>query len=258
MSPENRELFRTTSSRNKMRHTPEFRRTNYSWNQFHYNQKRILGLSMDDIITLQPHSRTIWENQALKLRCQRKNEEIPFSKLALKFAHHAQISLATAYVYIFIRGVDQFYEGYQREQQVQNYFQQLFTQQFPALTLQHSSGDIDAHYAVDFEMFQAEQLVAAIQVKPLSYRAWQQRGNRWGAGIDALNQEKHQQYFQRYQVPVYLWFWEKTFSQLYPEINDQIATLQQQLQALQQPQTLQRLHQSLIPTLSTLGPQKKK
>ena len=75
----------------------------------------------------------------------------------------------------------------------------VLTEQFPMLSFEKTSGEIDHTYAVDFEVFRSGSLICGIQIKPMSYT--------WNAPYIAkartANKAKNGAYTKLKGVPVF-------------------------------------------------------
>lgn len=76
---------------------------------------------------------------------------------------------------------------------------QTLQQQFPEYIFQPTTGEDDYKYAVDYEVYLNNQLVAGLQIKPLSYQNSKLSAVKT---VKKANELKNQAYTEKFQVPV--------------------------------------------------------
>ncbi len=74
----------------------------------------------------------------------------------------------------------------------------VLKKRFPHVTIVKKEGDFDYKYAVDYELYNRQNLICAIQIKPKSYL----RSTSYVAIAKAANKKKNQLYFSEFDKPV--------------------------------------------------------
>jgi len=71
--------------------------------------------------------------------------------------------------------------------------------QYPTWVFKKTTGEVDYEYAVDYEVYKDKSLIAAVQIKPVSYL----KDNHYIDKAKRKNKEKNSLYIQKFGVPVY-------------------------------------------------------
>jgi hypothetical protein len=75
----------------------------------------------------------------------------------------------------------------------------VLQKQYPTWIFKKTTGEIDYKYAIDYEIYKGKSLIAAIQIKPVSYL----KDNHYIDKARRKNKEKNSLYIQKFGVPVY-------------------------------------------------------
>lgn len=214
-----KERFGTYQERQQLQQTAAFKQTNDVWSQQGFNRSANVGEVMKLIRHYEPQDRKDWEEYYFLYRTTVLNDFDMFADCAAAFAQAAGIEVDLAYKYIYIRVVDQTYDGYQNEQNayqgIQKYLQHRHPQRH--YLLEHGDDYCDRVYGVDLRLYlmdQGKKEIAGIQLKPQSYfyfikkHPWQEQ----------VNHRHHQKYVQATHAPVLYWSYEEIKNQQAPHV----------------------------------------
>lgn len=206
--------YKNYEQRKQIAATYEFARTNYIWNQKHFNSILLNGKMMEIVEKLAPQNRADFEQKYIAYRQnhpEQFRESFLFQNVIDVFAKVAGLTEENAFWYQYIRVIDKTYDGYVHEQESMRKIDNLLRALYPdrEYIVSHASGFYDAKLRIDVRIFQKVngqiQEVCGIQLKPKSYfmsnRAWAQAAHR-------QNYFGQIQYVQRTHCPVYYWTYE--------------------------------------------------
>lgn len=93
------------------------------------------------------------------------------------------------------RAIDNTWNGWERETS----FEKIFKKQYPNLKIEHTDYKTDSVYGVDFLIYNNNELIAAYQVKPMSYL---KNNNKYIMKDKGRNQAKYNKFYELNKIKV--------------------------------------------------------
>lgn len=204
--------------RKKIKFDKQFKNTNKIWINGNYAASKNVGQMMKLINICKPNNRLEW--QKYYLNYFQNNFGIPlFSNILFDFSKNANISIQKAFLYIYIRVIDQTYNGYisekRAEQDLIAYFQKIDPSR--KYIIKHSNDNADRNYSVDFIVYTMingkVNIVYGVQMKPKSYFYYHKQNKELDYNI------KHEKKFiKKYNAKVLYWSYEGLSQNNKPEL----------------------------------------
>lgn len=216
-------MIKNREQRAAMKRTREFKNTNKPWGDLHLNSYNNVGAVMALVKESNATCFEEWESYYLQTGEQRKaligsihtsnplsKEELSnlnynygrtfsdLEKIAEKLAARCNISLEKAINYVYIRVLDETWKGYETELNAAKDMEPICNQ-YSNLTISHADLMKDNQYAVDFEIFQGENLILGVQIKPTTYR---DSSNPGVIRDKKTNEQKNQNYYNEFGAKV--------------------------------------------------------
>ena len=182
-------MLLSKNKRDELRQSAEFNATNNVWNEMNLNHVNNVGAVMALVKNSKATTYEEWERYYLSTGAKRL-EKLPtvtdnkekynlnrfngrteeeLLEVAKKFAKGANLSVETAYNYVYCRVIDETWVGYEKELRVLERIQSL-CRLYPNLTASGVNSYTDTNYAVDFEVRKNRKVVLGIQLKSTKYR----------------------------------------------------------------------------------------
>lgn len=180
----------------------DFKKTNSVWNRKKFNSIEHIGHVMDLIHQCNPKNKQEWIIFYEKWWFKHFNSLHLFSNIKFQFARAANISVKKAYIYIFIRVIDETYLGYKRETDAIEQIKQIYGSDYSILKTDYVS---DYKYGIDVLIMYKGKIVKAIQLKSQQFinNMIYYHFNR---GVSSLNHNRD--FINKYHIPIYYWSYE--------------------------------------------------
>lgn len=208
-------MLYTKEEREKIRKTGGFAKSNKVWNDEKLNTKKMIGSLMYLIGKSRARTEEEWvkfyfesgkERAALIKKgilgkktdydYGRTNEDL--LKITKKLQLKLKCSFQLAYNYVYIRVIDETWIGYERELMALSKLKEQ-TNVHKSVKIKEATYEIDSKYAVDFEVFDENHLLFAIQLKSEKYRSSKNPGT---LEAKKFNQKKNIEYTGKFKAPV--------------------------------------------------------
>lgn len=191
-----------------IRESYEYRRTISSWTRHNLSARSKVGSLLTLISKVKPKTFSEWEKAYVKFYTEEFPGQIMFNQACIVLSKTCRLTVEEAFVYAYIRVIDETWIGYQREKKAFSkmvcFANKLKTQGVNGVYFSKSDEYIDTKYAVDVEQYKNGRLVAGFQLKSRKY------GESIKTTSDVnisskyrISIEKQKDYERKFGVPVF-------------------------------------------------------